>query len=184
MKCDQDKNGTVEINEFTEEYINTKNQLEDKARTLNEDLVNLDRGIAQMKQELERQKRQPGFNSRGPIGTLTITIKEAQNLPVGPGQKFRVLAQQANMNHNTSPQAGPRAVFNESVTFTIEDERFPLYVAVERNDEFIFNREIHFTGPDSICGLPQQPAQYPLQMTCYNTDERLEEYGFDIRVLI
>lgn len=66
------------------------------------------------------------------------------------------------MNHNTSPQAGPRAVFNESVTFTIEDERFPLYVAVERNDEFIFNREIHFTGPDSICGLPNQPAQYPL----------------------
>jgi len=38
-----------------------------------------------MKQELERSKRNPGFNSRGPIGTLTINIKEALNLPAGPG---------------------------------------------------------------------------------------------------
>jgi len=42
LKCDADKNGTVEINEFTEEYINTKNQLEDKASALNKELVALD----------------------------------------------------------------------------------------------------------------------------------------------
>jgi len=64
-----------------------------------------------------------------------------------------VLAQQANMSHNTSPQQGARVAFNESVTFTIDDERHPLYIAVERNDEFIFNREIRFDGPDSICGM-------------------------------
>lgn len=41
-KCDQDKNGGVDLNEFTEQYIDTKNQLENKQAQLKEELKLLD----------------------------------------------------------------------------------------------------------------------------------------------
>lgn len=69
-KCDMDKNGTVEINEFTEEYIDTKHKLEEKFMSLNQEMIQIDGNLQRMKKEYESLRRKPGFNDRPPVGKL------------------------------------------------------------------------------------------------------------------
>lgn len=84
------------------------------------------------------------------------------------------------MKSVTQPQSGPNALFNEPVTFSIEDEYNPLIITVEvaRTEQEIFHKEITF---DDICG-PSDSNTFPLTISCLNEDQNLTDYDITVNV--
>lgn len=107
-------------------------------------------------------------NIRGPVGVLTVQVKQANNLPEG---QFCVVVQQGNMSSKTAVKPGPTARFGETFTFNIDTEETELVVSVyqPRSDQLFFESALTF---DEICG-PNDSNVYPKDFKCENEHVRI-----------
>ena len=111
-------------------------------------IVEYHKQVTEKKKNLAVLKRQAGGIISGPVGQITINVKNAFNLPRMPaGQLYNVVILQGNLRHTTQAKPGPDAVFNEAVQVTIENEFQNLVVQIEQSDaqkRIVFKNEISF----------------------------------------
>lgn len=83
----------------------------------------------------------------GPVGHITVNVKEAFNLPKIPmGQMYSVVILQGNLRHTTQAKPGPEAIYNEPVSLTIENEFQNLVIQIEQatTKRVLLKNEISF----------------------------------------
>lgn len=79
-KLDKDANGRIEIAEFSQQYVSTKNQLVEREQEIKQSIMTNNTRLKQARQELERAKRIHGNFIQGPMGVLHISVIRAENL--------------------------------------------------------------------------------------------------------
>ena len=79
-KLDQDQNGRIELNEFSEQYVSTKNQLIEREQEIKSNILTNNAKLKEAQQELAAAKRTHGNFIQGPMGVLNISVIRAENL--------------------------------------------------------------------------------------------------------
>ena len=71
-KLDMDANGRIEISEFTEQYLITKNALVEKEDFFKNNILENHRKLKDARANFERARQAHGNFISGPIGILTV----------------------------------------------------------------------------------------------------------------
>ena len=79
-KLDQDQNGRIELSEFSEQYVSTKNQLIERETEIKQNILSNNARLKNAQQELAQAKRTHGNYIQGPMGVLHISVIRAENL--------------------------------------------------------------------------------------------------------
>ena len=79
-KLDQDQNGRIELNEFSAQYVSTKNQLIEREQEIKSNILTNNAKLKEAQQELAAAKRTHGNFIQGPMGILNISVIRAENL--------------------------------------------------------------------------------------------------------
>lgn len=82
-KCDVDNSGTIELEEFVAEYLETKNKLEEKQDELTKQIAENHRQVQNLKVSLNNLSKGQSKTPPGVVGVLTITVISGANLPGG-----------------------------------------------------------------------------------------------------
>jgi predicted nuclease with TOPRIM domain len=152
-KCDADGNGYVDIGEFVNEYIDTKNQLVKREQDLKENIERLDQRLKKMQADNKAARSKPNYNNSGPVGALEIKLSAVMGLQ--PGVQFAARITYDMQNTVTATKPGPEMVMDHKANFTITDETKPVVIEIEQVSnqyrDVIWRHYLQFE-PD-ICGV-------------------------------
>ena len=79
-KLDKDANGCIDLAEFSEQYVSTKNQLVEREAEIKQNILTNNTRLKDAQKQLEQAKRTHGNYVQGPMGVLQISVIRAENL--------------------------------------------------------------------------------------------------------
>ena len=79
MKCDSDHNGRIDINEFIDQYLVTKNQLLERQLELKQSILENSRNLKLTEQQVNKNKILFANKIIRPCGTLEVKVEAGQN---------------------------------------------------------------------------------------------------------
>ena len=128
-KIDRDQNGFVDILEFSQQYVSTKNQLAERENELKQNILSNNTKLKQAKEELARAQKIHGNFRTGPMGTLYVTVIRADNLH--GVNNSHVLCYQGNKHQQTRPAKGTSPNYGgQQLMFEVDDDQTPLVIQV------------------------------------------------------
>ena len=128
-KCDRDGDNRIDLNEFTEVYLTTKNQLKEREDEIKQAIMSNNKRLKLAKQELEKAKREHGSFIQGPMGVLKIIIIRAENL--FNVNNSHVICYQGNKHNQTRPAKGENPTYADAdLMFEVDDDQNPLVITI------------------------------------------------------
>ena len=100
-KCDTDQNGKIELKEFVQHYVLTKNQLLAREEELKQSIIENHKRLGEAQKMLIQAQATYGQTVQGPVGILEVTIKRAENLAIGMNDNSTVVLYQGNKTSQT-----------------------------------------------------------------------------------
>ncbi len=126
-KLDKDANGRIDLDEFSQQYVETKNQLVERETEIKQNIVSNNARLKQAKEALAQAKKTHGNYIQGPMGVLFISVIRAENL--GDVKNSHVICYQGNKHGQTRPAKGPAPSYGDSdLKFEVDDDQTPLVV--------------------------------------------------------
>jgi len=126
-KIDKDGNGRIELDEFSEQYVSTKNQLIERESEIKQNIMSNNSRLKQAREELTQAKKTHGSFISGPMGLLYISVIRAENL--GDVKNSHVICYQGSKHGQTRPAKGPAPTYGDSeLKFEVDDDHNPLVV--------------------------------------------------------
>ena len=127
--CDVDGNNQIELDEFVQHYLNTKNMLVERENDLLKQIADSYKLVQESKTNLNLAYRAQPQTMAGLVGILTITVISAQNL-TGVNTSHVVMVQ-GNQRGESQTATGVSPSFNRNtIKFNVQDDNLPLLVQI------------------------------------------------------
>ena len=128
-KLDKDANGRIDLAEFSQQYVSTKNQLVEREQEIKQNILTNNQKLKAAQEELASAKRTHGNFIQGPMGVLHISVIRAENLV--NVNNSHVICYQGNKHGQTRPAKGQAPTYADSeIQFEVDDDQTPLVVQI------------------------------------------------------